>query len=233
MTPDDVRDLAIPVLAHRIMVNPESEFAGMTAEQIIDRIVEEIAPPATGPHERGSGADVRRGRRSLLVGARWLGVNLRSRGADAFLSARGWRSPRGAVWRVPGGGSHVAVASSPILGPLARLMVSRARPYLAIVSATGWALGSSRCWRSGSDSDSDGANSPSWDSRLPPPLSSRRRSSSDGQPTPSPSTSIPAAWWWRTCDGSPPVTNNGARALLASRMELPVGAGLAEFAFRG
>jgi MoxR-like ATPase len=46
VTPDDVRDLAIPVLAHRIMVNPDSEFAGMTAEQIIDRIVEGIAPPA-------------------------------------------------------------------------------------------------------------------------------------------------------------------------------------------
>jgi len=32
--PDDVRDLAVPVLAHRVIVDPESDFAGVTAEQI-------------------------------------------------------------------------------------------------------------------------------------------------------------------------------------------------------
>jgi MoxR-like ATPase len=44
--PDDVRDLAVPVLAHRVMVDPESDFAGVTAEQIVNRILVDVAPPA-------------------------------------------------------------------------------------------------------------------------------------------------------------------------------------------
>ncbi len=45
VNPDDVRDLAVPVLAHRVIVNPDSEFSGVTAEQVIDRIVDSITPP--------------------------------------------------------------------------------------------------------------------------------------------------------------------------------------------
>ena len=46
VTPDDVRDLAVPVLAHRIIVDPESEFAGVSAEDIVSRILVGITPPA-------------------------------------------------------------------------------------------------------------------------------------------------------------------------------------------
>ncbi|MGV8851673.1 MAG: AAA family ATPase [Rhodoglobus sp.] len=45
-TPDDVRDLAVPVLAHRVILDPESEFAGVVAEDIINRILVDIEPPA-------------------------------------------------------------------------------------------------------------------------------------------------------------------------------------------
>ena len=45
-TPDDVRDLAVPVLAHRVIIDPESEFAGVKAEDIITRILVDIAPPS-------------------------------------------------------------------------------------------------------------------------------------------------------------------------------------------
>ena len=45
VTPDDVRHLAVPVLAHRIIVDPESDFAGVTAEDIVSRILVSIAPP--------------------------------------------------------------------------------------------------------------------------------------------------------------------------------------------
>ncbi|MEO8527530.1 MAG: MoxR family ATPase [Pseudolysinimonas sp.] len=45
-TPDDVRDLAVPVLAHRIIVDPESDFAGVRAEDVVERVLVEIAPPA-------------------------------------------------------------------------------------------------------------------------------------------------------------------------------------------
>jgi MoxR-like ATPase len=46
VTPDDVRDLAVPVLAHRVIVDPEAEFGGLTADQIIERVLLDIAPPA-------------------------------------------------------------------------------------------------------------------------------------------------------------------------------------------
>lgn len=46
VTPDDVRDLAVPVLAHRLVVDPEAEFAGAKAEDIVGRILIDIAPPA-------------------------------------------------------------------------------------------------------------------------------------------------------------------------------------------
>jgi MoxR-like ATPase len=45
-TPDDVRELAVPVLAHRIIVDPEAEFAGTTGIDVVTRIVADIEPPA-------------------------------------------------------------------------------------------------------------------------------------------------------------------------------------------
>ncbi|MFE5671998.1 AAA family ATPase [Agromyces sp. NPDC056523] len=46
VTPDDVRELAVPVLAHRIIVDPESEFAGVTADEIVAKVLVDVAPPA-------------------------------------------------------------------------------------------------------------------------------------------------------------------------------------------
>jgi MoxR-like ATPase len=46
VTPDDVRELAVPVLAHRIMLDPESEFAGVTSIQVVERVLATIVPPA-------------------------------------------------------------------------------------------------------------------------------------------------------------------------------------------
>jgi MoxR-like ATPase len=45
-TPEDVRELAVPVLAHRIILDPEAEFAGTTAEDIVEGILVAIEPPA-------------------------------------------------------------------------------------------------------------------------------------------------------------------------------------------
>jgi MoxR-like ATPase len=45
-TPDDVRELAVPVLAHRIIVDPEAEFSGTTAEDIVTQALADVAPPA-------------------------------------------------------------------------------------------------------------------------------------------------------------------------------------------
>jgi MoxR-like ATPase len=46
LTPDDVRELAVPVLAHRIVLDPEAAFAGLTAERVVADVVDRIAPPA-------------------------------------------------------------------------------------------------------------------------------------------------------------------------------------------
>jgi len=45
VTPDDVRDLAVPVFAHRLIVDPESEFAGVKAEDLISGVLVDIEPP--------------------------------------------------------------------------------------------------------------------------------------------------------------------------------------------
>src|ERR1700712_1959648 len=36
--PDDVKELALPVFAHRVLLTPEAEFGGMTADQVVGRI---------------------------------------------------------------------------------------------------------------------------------------------------------------------------------------------------
>ena len=45
VVPDDVKILAIPCLAHRIVLDPESEFNGVTAIDVMVRIISEVLPP--------------------------------------------------------------------------------------------------------------------------------------------------------------------------------------------
>ncbi len=45
ISPDDVRELAMAVLEHRLILRPESELEGVTAQEVIDRIVHAIAVP--------------------------------------------------------------------------------------------------------------------------------------------------------------------------------------------
>ncbi|HEY0249365.1 MAG TPA: MoxR family ATPase [Gryllotalpicola sp.] len=47
VTPDDVQELAVPVLAHRIILDPEAEFTGVTAQSIVERALSAVAPPTT------------------------------------------------------------------------------------------------------------------------------------------------------------------------------------------
>lgn len=46
--PDDVKALARPVLAHRVMLSPESQLAGVSAEQMIDEVVAAVPVPSIG-----------------------------------------------------------------------------------------------------------------------------------------------------------------------------------------
>ena len=44
--PDDVKALAEPVLAHRLILDPEAEFDGVTASSIVSQLLIETAPPS-------------------------------------------------------------------------------------------------------------------------------------------------------------------------------------------
>ena len=43
--PDDVKELAQPVLAHRLVLDAEAEFAGVTAIDVLARLLDQVAPP--------------------------------------------------------------------------------------------------------------------------------------------------------------------------------------------
>ncbi|ALU26768.1 MoxR family ATPase [Myroides odoratimimus] len=45
VTPEDIKEAAIPVLKHRIIVSPEREMEGVTANDIINQIIESIDIP--------------------------------------------------------------------------------------------------------------------------------------------------------------------------------------------
>jgi MoxR-like ATPase len=44
--PDDVKELAEPVLSHRIILDPEAEFSGATVLGVLSRVLADVAPPA-------------------------------------------------------------------------------------------------------------------------------------------------------------------------------------------
>jgi MoxR-like ATPase len=45
VTPDDIKELAKPVLEHRLILRPEFEIEGTTAAEVVDRILQEIPVP--------------------------------------------------------------------------------------------------------------------------------------------------------------------------------------------
>jgi MoxR-like ATPase len=48
VTPDDIKALARPVLAHRLLVTPEAQLQGISATQVLDQILDAIPVPS-GP----------------------------------------------------------------------------------------------------------------------------------------------------------------------------------------
>jgi MoxR-like ATPase len=49
VVPDDVKALAVPVLAHRLVLDPEAEFDGVSAQGIVSQILLDVAPPGDAP----------------------------------------------------------------------------------------------------------------------------------------------------------------------------------------
>ena len=43
--PDDIKKLAPHVWTHRLVIDPEAEFSGVTAETVISRVIDAVAAP--------------------------------------------------------------------------------------------------------------------------------------------------------------------------------------------
>ena len=46
VTPDQIQELAVPVIAHRLMMEPQAHFSGQTARSVVDEVVKRIKVPA-------------------------------------------------------------------------------------------------------------------------------------------------------------------------------------------
>ena len=49
VTPDDVKHLVLPVFGHRILLTPDAQFAGVSADQVLERILADVRPPSGVP----------------------------------------------------------------------------------------------------------------------------------------------------------------------------------------
>jgi MoxR-like ATPase len=46
VVPDDIKELAMPILSHRILLDPEAEFSGSNVTNVVNRILADVQPPA-------------------------------------------------------------------------------------------------------------------------------------------------------------------------------------------
>jgi MoxR-like ATPase len=46
VTPDHIRELAVPVLAHRLMLDPQARFSGVSEQQVVNDVLRAIRVPA-------------------------------------------------------------------------------------------------------------------------------------------------------------------------------------------
>jgi MoxR-like ATPase len=47
VVPDDVKELAVPVLSHRLLLDPEAEFSGVTVDDVVSQLLSQVRPPTT------------------------------------------------------------------------------------------------------------------------------------------------------------------------------------------
>ena len=46
VTPDHIREMAVPVLAHRLVLDPQAKFSGVNAQQVVDEVLRATRVPA-------------------------------------------------------------------------------------------------------------------------------------------------------------------------------------------
>jgi MoxR-like ATPase len=47
VVPDDVKELAVPVLSHRLLLDAEAEFSGVTVDDVIGQLLSQVRPPTS------------------------------------------------------------------------------------------------------------------------------------------------------------------------------------------
>ena len=56
ITPDDVKSVAKPVLRHRVMLHPDAELQGISADERIDDILRSAPVPRAAPEVHAAAA---------------------------------------------------------------------------------------------------------------------------------------------------------------------------------
>jgi MoxR-like ATPase len=46
VAPEHIREMAAPVLAHRLVLDPQAKFSGVTAQQVVDEVLRAVKVPA-------------------------------------------------------------------------------------------------------------------------------------------------------------------------------------------
>ena len=46
VVPEHVQELAVPVLAHRLVIDPQARFSGVTARGIVEEVVKKVPVPS-------------------------------------------------------------------------------------------------------------------------------------------------------------------------------------------
>ena len=67
MTPDDIKNVAHAVLAHRIVLTPEAELNNRTAGEVLDDVLGATPQPPPRPHDVAAGLTVRLTARGAAV----------------------------------------------------------------------------------------------------------------------------------------------------------------------
>jgi MoxR-like ATPase len=49
VSPEDVKDMAVPVLAHRVILQPDAELQGRTGAELITRTLQSVPVPRSVP----------------------------------------------------------------------------------------------------------------------------------------------------------------------------------------
>jgi MoxR-like ATPase len=46
VTPEQIQELAVPVIAHRLVMQPQARFSGLTARNVVEEVLKKIKVPA-------------------------------------------------------------------------------------------------------------------------------------------------------------------------------------------